>query len=146
MSKAEVEERKKVLKLAPRIWKAALWSFIVGIIFLLARIFLVSFLSTFYPDFQKLFDIFVWTTIIFTFLIKFSEGTIYKYAFMVGKTFFLIIYFIYAANGGVLNAEVMGLHIRLEFASLIVLLVLGNLFAMARHIVQAIDFLTETSV
>lgn len=147
MSKTEVEGWKKTLrKLAPRMMRATFWSLIIGIVFLLAEYLLASFLFSFYPDSQNLFNIFAWTIIIFTFLIKFSEGTIYKYAFMVGRAFFLIIYFIYATNGGILNVEAMGFHVELEFVPLMVLLVSGSLIAMVRHLVQTINFLTETSV
>jgi len=139
-------------KLAPRILKAALWSLMTGVVFFLIERFLALFLFELYPKAQNLFTIFAWTIIISVFLVKFSEGTIFKYAFLVGRNFFLMLFFIYSTNCGVLTVEAAGflqasnLRIELEFVPLVVLIVFSSLVSIVRNLVQAIDFLTETSV
>jgi hypothetical protein len=138
--------------MVPRILKAVLWCFLIGVGFLLLESFLALFFFDFYPEAQKLFGIFTWAILVFVFLDKVSEGTIYKYMFMIGRSFFLILYFIYATNGGVLTVKALGffegsgLRVTLQFAPIVVLLVLGNLITMVKDIIQAINFLTETQV
>ena len=153
LSKEEIEEWKTAFKkFAPRLLKATLWSLIIGVIFLAAENFLSPYLFKFYPESKSLFNVFAWAIIVFAFLITFSEGTIYQYAFMIGRSFFLIIYFIYATNGGVLTVEASGflqasnLNVRLDFVPMVVLLIFVSLITLVKSIVQAINFLTETSV
>lgn len=146
------EGKTSLRKLAPRILKAALWSLMTGVVFFLIERFLALFLFELYPKAQNLFTIFAWTIIISVFLVKFSEGTIFKYAFLVGRNFFLMLFFIYSTNCGVLTVEAAGflqasnLRIELEFVPLVVLIVFSSLVSIVRNLVQAIDFLTETSV
>jgi len=146
------EGKTSLKKLAPRILKAALWSLMTGVVFFLIERFLALFLFELYPKAQNLFTIFAWTIIISVFLVKFSEGTIFKYAFLVGRNFFLMLFFIYSTNCGVLTVEAAGflqasnLRIELEFVPLVVLIVFSSLVSIVRNLVQAIDFLTETSV
>jgi len=123
-----------------------------GVVFFLIERFLALFLFELYPKAQNLFTVFAWTIIISVFLVKFSEGTIFKYAFLVGRNFFLMLFFIYSTNCGVLTVEAAGflqasnLRIELEFVPLVVLIVFSSLVSIVRNLVQAIDFLTETSV
>jgi len=146
------EGKTSLKKLAPRILKAALWSLMTGVVFFLIERFLALFLFELYPKAQNLFTVFAWTIIISVFLVKFSEGTIFKYAFLVGRNFFLMLFFIYSTNCGVLTVEAAGflqasnLRIELEFVPLVVLIVFSSLVSIVRNLVQAIDFLTETSV
>lgn len=146
------EEKIWLKKLAPRILKGALWSLIVGVGFFLMEYFLESFLFEPYPEAKSFFIVFAWTIIVSAFLVKFSEGTIFKYAFLVGRNLFLMLFFIYSTNCGVLTVEAAGflqasnLHIELEFVPLVVLIVFSFLISIVRNLVQAIDFLTETSV
>ena len=146
------EGKTSLKKLAPRILKAALWSLMTGVVFFLFERFLALFLFELYPKAQNLFTVFAWTIIISVFLVKFSEGTIFKYAFLVGRNFFLMLFFIYSTNCGVLTVEAAGflqasnLRIELEFVPLVVLIVFSSLVSIVRNLVQAIDFLTETSV
>jgi len=79
------EGKTSLKKLAPRILKAALWSLMTGVVFFLIERFLALFLFELYPKAQNLFTVFAWTIIISVFLVKFSEGTIFKYAFLVGR-------------------------------------------------------------
>jgi len=63
-----------------------------------------------------------------------------------------MLFFIYSTNCGVLTVEAAGflqasnLRIELEFVPLVVLIVFSSLVSIVRNLVQAIDFLTETSV
>jgi len=152
LSREEIEGWKATFKkFAPRILKATIWSLIVGIVFLVVQNLLSPFLFEFYPDSESLFSIFAWTIVVFTFLTKFSERTIYQYAFGFGRNFFLTIFFIYTTNGGILTVEAAGflqasnLNLRLEFVPLVVLLVFGSIIMMVKDIIEAINFLTETS-
>jgi hypothetical protein len=152
VGEVEITECKNVIKkLIPRVLKAVFWCLLIGVGLLLLKQFLSLFFFNFYPESQKLFEIFAWTIVFFAFLIKLSEGTIFKYAFMIGRSFFLILYFIYATNGGVLTVEASeffqatGMHIQLEFTPLVVLLVLSSLLTMVKDVVAAVNFLNETS-
>jgi len=56
------------------------------------------------------------------------------------RALFLIIYFIYATNGGVFTINVMDMRLTIEFVSILALMVLVNFLEMVRGVLQAIEF------
>jgi hypothetical protein len=141
MSEAETAGTRR--KLVFRIAKATFITAIVGVVWLILWFF-TSMLSTIYPQYSTSFAILAWATLFFTFATTLSEGTIYKYIFIVMRAFFLILYFTYATNFGLLSLKIEGLNLTIEFMPLVALIVLTNLIAMARGMLQAIEFASQS--
>ncbi len=145
MSELNVEERNwkaTLRKLVPRILKATILTAIMGF-FLLAVWMLISTFLTSYPSYLTLFAVFAWATLIFTFAIRATEGTIYKYVFVIARPLFLIIYLIYATNGGILAIDVMKFHFTAEFIPLLALMIFVNFVTVAKGMLEAIEFTSE---
>ncbi len=80
----------------------------------------------------------------FTFTVRATEGTIYKYGFLVGRALFIIVYLIYATNGGVFSLDFADFRFWVEFVPLLALMVFINILDMARSVLQALEFTSET--
>jgi hypothetical protein len=141
MSEAETAGTRR--KLVFRIAKATFITAIVGVVWLILWFF-TSIFSTIYPQYSTSFEILAWATLFFTFTTTLSEGTIYKYLFIVMRAFFLIVYFAYATNFGLLSLKIEGLNLTIEFIPLLALMVLANLLDMARGLLQAIEFASQS--
>jgi hypothetical protein len=131
------------MKFVPRIFKATIITAIVGIILLVFWVLLSGFISS-YPQYLILLAVLIWTMLFFTFAIKVSEGTIFKYGFIVSRAFFLIIFLAYATNGGVLTLSTMGFDFTMEFIPILGLLIVANLLSMSQGILEAIEFVSES--
>ncbi|MGB9853839.1 MAG: hypothetical protein ACPLRY_03410 [Candidatus Bathyarchaeales archaeon] len=141
MSEAETPWTRR--KLVFRIAKATFITAIVGVAFLILWFF-TSMFSAIYPQYSTSFAILAWATLFFTFATTLSEETIYKYIFIVMRAFFLIVYFAYATNFGLLSLNIEGLNLTIEFMPLLALMVLANLLDMARGLLQAIEFASQS--
>lgn len=130
-------------KLGLRIAKAFLVTAASGI-FWLVLWFLTSMLLADFPEYFALFPLLAWGLIFFTFATTLTDGTIYKYIFIVMRAFFLIVYLAYATNYGVLTIKFEDYAFTVEFVPLLALMIMINLFSMARGILQAIEFASKS--
>jgi len=131
--------RERLKKLIPRIINATIVTAIVGAILLVIWFLVLRFLVD-YPDYQLRFAFLAWATLFFTFAIRVAEGTFYKFGFIIGRAFFLIIYVIYVSNGGVLIIDQEGFHFVIEFIPILGLMILINLLDLAKGVLQALEF------
>ncbi len=141
MSEAETTWTRR--KLVFRIAKATFITAIVGAVFLILWFFTSTF-SAVYPQYPTSFAIFAWATLFFTFTTTLSEGTIYKYVFTIMRAFFLIAYFAYATNFGSISFSIEELNLTIEFLPILALVILANLLDMARGLLQAIEFASQS--
>lgn len=130
-------------KLGLRIAKTFLVTAASGI-FWLVLWFLTSMLLADFPEYFALFPLLAWGLIFFTFATTLTDGTIYKYIFIVMRAFFLIVYLAYATNYGVLTIKFEDYAFTVEFVPLLALMIMINLFSMARGILQAIEFASKS--
>ncbi len=141
MSEIEIKERNIVAskKLVTRLAKAIIITAAFGIFFLIIWS-IASPLLTSYPHYLTLFTILVWVTLFFTFATRLTEGTIYKHTLVIGQAFFMILYLIYATNGGFLTFDFADLHFTIELTPLLALVIVPNLLAMAKGILEMLEF------
>ncbi|MEM2953497.1 MAG: hypothetical protein QXU21_04395 [Candidatus Bathyarchaeia archaeon] len=142
MSEAETLgiRRKLVLKIAKATVITALTGGVLLILWFFTSIFGKSF-----PHYSTFFAIFAWAMLFFTFATTLSEGTIYKYILLGIRTFFLIIYIAYATNYGLLSINFEGFTLTIEFIPLLALMIFANLLELAREVLQAIEFSSQSS-
>lgn len=130
-------------KLLSRIAKAVLATAVNGVLWLILW-FLTSIFSASFPQYSTLYGIFAWAMLFFTFVITLSEGTIYKYIFIITRALFVMVYIVYATNFGLLSLSFEGFSITIEFMPLIALIVLAGLFDVVRGLLQAIEFASQS--
>ena len=130
-------------RLGLRIAKATLITAVAGVFGLVLWLLISSLLSDF-PEYLAHFAVLAWALLSFTFAIKVSEGTIYKYILIIARAFFLIVYVAYATNCGVLSIKIEEFTLAIEFIPLLALMIVINLLAMARGLLQAIEFTSQS--
>lgn len=130
-------------KLFYRIAKAVLMTAVTGVVWLILWFF-TSFFSESFPQYSVLFETFAWAMLFFVFVTNLSEGTIYKYIFIIIRAFFVMIYMVYATNFGMLSLKFEGLTVTVEFMPLIALIVLADFLDVARGLLQAIEFASQS--
>jgi len=122
--------------------KATIVTLVVGIVLLFFWVFLSQIFAG-YPNFQTFFAVLAVALVFFTFMIRFTDGTIFKYGFLIGRAFFLIIYIVYATSGGVFSMDIESFHFIIEFVPLLALIIVVNLMEIAKGILQAVEFTVE---
>jgi len=130
-------------KLVFKIAKATLITAATGVVWL-ALWFLTSIFMTSYPQYSEHFAVMAWVMLFFTFAIIISEETIYKYIFMIIRAFFLIFYIAYATNYGLLYLSFENYTLNIEFIPLLTIMILANLIDVARRLLQAIEFASQS--
>ncbi|MEM1539499.1 MAG: hypothetical protein QXW82_03225 [Candidatus Bathyarchaeia archaeon] len=141
MSKIETMEARS--KLFSRIAKAVVLTAATGIIWLILWFF-TSFFSAIFPQYSELYETFAWAMLFFVFATTLSEGTIYKYILIIIRAFFVMIYMVFATNFGSLSISFEGFIVTVEFMPLIALIVLADLLDVARGLLQAIEFASQS--
>lgn len=140
---SENETKPAFRKLFRRIAKATLMTVVAGIFWLVLWLLISSFLANF-PEYLTRFAVLAWALLFFIFTIKVSEGTIYKYILIIARAFFLIVYVAYTTNYGVLTVKIEDFTFTVEFIPLLALMIAINLLAMARGLLQAIEFTSQS--
>lgn len=130
-------------RLGLRIAKATLITAVAGVFWLVLWLLISSLLSDF-PGYLARFAVLAWALLFFIFTIKVSEGTIYKYILIIARAFFLIVYVAYTTNYGVLTVKIEDFTFTVEFIPLLALMIAINLLAMARGLLQAIEFTSQS--
>lgn len=116
---------------------------VAGIFWLVLWLLISSFLANF-PEYLTRFAVLAWALLFFTFAIKVSEGTIYKHILIIIRAFYLLVYSAYATNCGVLTIKIENFTVTVEFIPLLALMITINLLAMARGLLQAIEFTAQS--
>jgi hypothetical protein len=140
----EAEAKSNCRKFLVKIVKAALVTAIYGVIWFLIWLLFSSFLGDLFLQFSTLYWILAYASLFFTFAIRISENTIYKYILIILRSFFLIVYIAYSTNFGVLTVNFEGFAFTVEFIPLLAIIVAINLLSVARGIIQAIEFSAQT--
>lgn len=137
------ELKDSLRKRFPHFLKAVLITAIVGLVLLVLWILLSGLLAV-VPEFQDIFAVLVWMTIISVFITRLTEDTVYKDAFVVARALFLIFYLAFATRYGVLSISYEGYFVTAEFIPLLALMIAISVVDMARGVLQIIQFTSET--
>ncbi len=145
-----------VKKIMPRVVKAALKGFIM---FLLTYLLPTLMMKAMMPaelifgelplEYMTLLYTFSAIVVFFTVVTELFSGTIFQHAFSVGRALVLLVYFVYALNGGILTSafqfpgQRQVIHIFADLRAFLAMLIFVNLLGFARGMFQAIDFLSR---
>lgn len=135
----------------PRIVKAVITGLLYFVFLYVLPLFLVSQLSEFAPelfaDYERLLNLFVGVVIFFVVASELTSGTIFEHGFNIGKAIILMIFFVLALNGGVVELDfemqALRMHILADLRIYLVMLITINVLGLAKSILQAINFLSE---
>lgn len=132
-------------KFVPKIFKAAL----LVVITYLPLYFLSAFIEpfqSFFPWYEPLTNIFAAVFIIFLVVGVFTSGTVYQYVFGVARALVVMMFFIYALNGGIVTLAVpiegTTVNIMVDLTVILAMLVLVCLLGIGKNVVQAIEFVS----
>ena len=133
-------------KFVPRIFKAILLVVITYLPLYFLSTFIEPFQSSFFPWYAPLTNIFTAVFIIFLILGVFTSGTIYQYVFGVVRALVVMLFFIYALNGGIVTPVVpiegATVNIMVDVRVILAMLVLICLLGIGKNVIQAIHFVS----
>ncbi|MFB0567603.1 MAG: hypothetical protein ACETVM_03345 [Candidatus Bathyarchaeia archaeon] len=129
-------------KMIPKVLKATvmglLWFFLL---YALPTLFLSELLEEVLPGYTQLLSIFAIVIVFFVVVSELLAGTIFQYAFNIGKALVFMAFFIYALNGGFIAFDLEFVHIEADLRVYLAMLLTIDFLGLAKSLLQAIDFL-----
>ena len=129
-------------KMIPQVLKATvmglLWFFLL---YALPTLFLSELLEEVLPGYTQLLSIFAIVIVFFVVVSELLAGTIFQYAFNIGKALVFMAFFIYALNGGFIAFDLEFVHIEADLRVYLAMLLTIDFLGLAKSLLQAIDFL-----
>ena len=141
-------------KIMPNVTKAVLKGFIMFLLtYLLPTLVIEAMLPSSSPfgipsEYTTLLYAFSAVIVFFTVITELFSGTILQHAFCVGRAIVLIVYFVYALNGGIfvstfqIPGQQQVIHIFADLRAFLAVLIFINLLGFAKGMLQAINFLS----
>lgn len=134
-------------KMVPRVAKAAVKGLIYFALLYLVPTLLISQVSGVAPQLTsglgRILDVFIIVIVVFVVASELTSGTIFQHALNVGKAIILMVFFVVALDGGVLNLDIESIHLVADLRIVLVTLIVIDLIGLARNLLQAINFLSE---
>ncbi|UCE29447.1 MAG: hypothetical protein JSV85_01590 [Candidatus Bathyarchaeota archaeon] len=153
----EKEDEKTFLEKAmPRVLKAAVVGITAFFLYYLLPTLLFSMLPTeslppefgsFFSRYENLVYVFAGIMICFAVAIQLSSGTVFKHVFSIAKAIIVMLYLIFAFDGGLLalnlpvEETVVGLEANLT--TFLTILILVNLLSLAKSMLEMISFFSR---
>jgi len=110
-------------------------------------VFVVTQVSQFAPDifsrYLEVLQAFAAILIFFVVAAELTRGTIFQHALNVGKAIVLLVFFVLAFSGGIIDTTVRGIHIRADLTVYLLMLITIDLIGLAKSLLQAVDFMHE---
>ena len=142
----ENSKKSFIKKMVPNVFKAAVWGVITYVLvgYLPTLLFPIDFLPFGY---NQLFDLFVGIAVFFAVITNLFSGTIFGYAFSIARALIMIIYFIAAFSGGIISLimpmQEFTVSIVVDVKAFLIILVLVNLLAIGKSLLQVTGFLAK---
>jgi len=142
----EIGEKSLVRRIIPNVFKAAVWGIITYVFvgYLPTLLFPMDFLAF---GFNQLFDLFVGIAVFFAVITNLFSGTILGYAFSIARGLVMIIYFIFALDGGIISLSMPISEVTASFVvdvkAFLTILVLVNLLGIGKNLLQVTSFLAK---
>lgn len=129
-------------KMIPKVLKATvmglLWFFLL---YALPTLLLSELLEEVLPGYTQLLSIFAIVIVFFVVVSELLAGTIFQYAFNIGKALVFMAFFIYALNGGFIAFDLEFVHIEADLRVYLAMLLTIDFLGLVKSLLQAIDFL-----
>jgi len=129
-------------KMIPKVLKATvmglLWFFLL---YALPTLLLSELVEEVLPGYTQLLSTFAIVIVFFVVVSELLAGTIFQYAFNIGKALVFMAFFIYALNGGFIAFDLEMVHIEADLRVYLAMLLTIDFLGLAKSLLQAIDFL-----
>lgn len=133
--------------MAPRILMATVKGMLYFVVFFALPVLVVSQISQFAPEifarFLEILQVFVAILIFFVVASELTKGTIFQHAFNVGKAILLLVFFVLAFNGGIIDLTVRGIYIQADLTIYLLMLITVDLIGLTKSLLQAVNFMHE---
>lgn len=140
------EERKDFKKRLQGFTSKALKATVKGVIFYVIYFVLSMFLapiSEMVPGLQQTIEIFVIVYILLMIIGELTSGTIFHHFFNAAKALFVILYLIFALQGGIVGMTVQNVNLIVDLRFFLIVAMLLGLLGFAKSVLQAINFINQ---
>jgi hypothetical protein len=79
----------------------------------------------------------------FIFIIELTKGTIYQYIFSVANALFVVFYFTYVLNVGIIRFSVEQVVMTIDLSFFVAVLVLGGVIGFAKSLLELLGWMNE---
>ena len=137
-----ISARQRIRKVIFRVAKTTIKVVIVGVIYLLlSRTF--GQVSALIPGLQEMIATFVIVYIALMVVCDLTSGLIIQHFFNGAKSLFVIAYFVFSLNSGILDYTFGNVNLMIDIRVFLILAMLFGLLGLAKSIIQAIDHVNE---
>ena len=134
-------------KTFPKILRATIKSLLYFVILYVVPTLLIAQVAKVAPEllgnYGPLLRFYVAIIIFFVAASELTSGTIFEYGFAIGKTLILIVFFIFALNGGTMELDFRMIHVMIDLRIILGLVIILHLLGLAKIMFQAVNFLSE---
>jgi len=134
-------------KMLPRIVKAVVKGLLWFVFLYVVPMFIISSLYEMAPEifssYGQLLQVFVAIILFFVVASELTSGTIFQHAFNIGKALVLMIFIVYALQGGIISLDIQSIRVLADLRIYLVMLLSIDFLGLAKSILQAINFLSE---
>jgi len=131
----------------PRIIKAVIKGSLWFVFLYVVPMFIISSLSELAPEifsrYGQLLPVFVAVIVFFVVASELTSGTIFQHAFNIGKALILMIFIVYALEGGIVSISIENIHILADLRIYLAMLLTIDFLGLAKSVLQAINFLSD---
>lgn len=142
-----VDNKSLIRKMLPRVVKAVVKALLWFVLIYVVPLLLISSLSEVAPEFfsslRQLLLLFAAINLFFLIACELTSGTIFQHALNIGKALILMIFIVYALEGGVVSLDVENVHVLADLRIYLVMLLIIDFLGLAKTVLQAINFLSE---
>jgi len=134
-------------KMLPRIVKAVVKGLLWFVFLYVVPMFIISSLYEMAPEifssYGQLLQVFVAIILFFVVASELTSGTIFQHAFNIGKALVLMIFIVYALQGGIISLDIQSIRVLADLRIYLAMLLSIDFLGLAKSILQAINFLSE---
>ena len=138
----KINTKQNVRRLLFRIAKTALKVAFIVVIYMLCSQILAQ-ISVPIPGLQGMITTFVIVYVAFMIISDLTSGSILQHFFNGAKSVFVIAYFIFSLNSGILDYTFGNMNLMVDVRLFVMLVMLFGLLGLAKSIIQAISFMNE---
>ena len=131
---------------APRISKAVIKGFLWVLLLYIVPMFILSIAGIpvdLLPDYTRLLGVFTAITVFFVVAAELLSKTVFQYAFNMAKALVLIVFSVYALNGGFVTINFETIHIMVDLRVYLAMVLTINFLGLAKGALQTLNFLSE---
>jgi len=143
----DVETIKKwLVRMAPRISRALIKGFLWFLLLYMVPIFILSIAgipADLFPDYTMLLGVFAATTVVFIVAAELFSKTVFQHVFNMAKAVVLMVFFVYALNGGFVAVNFGTVHIMVDLRLYLAMLLTINFLGLTKSALQTLNFLSE---